>query len=145
MGDGRQRQGIVRHGQRFGPYSFVVNTDKVSRDAAEDQGWDLWNDPKNDKNTASSSPTTGTYSASAVLPNFDPVQGPQRRRRWQKFTETAKRVFKGAKVVGDIATMNQSLVSGEIDFHLTGGTFPASPAASMVPLTSAASPEGSDG
>lgn len=24
--------------QRFGPYSFVVNTDKVSREAAEDQG-----------------------------------------------------------------------------------------------------------
>jgi spermidine/putrescine transport system substrate-binding protein len=45
-----------------------------------------------------------------------------------KFTETAKKVFKGAKVVGDIATMNQSLVSGEIDFHLTGGTYSVSPA-----------------
>ena len=33
--------------QRFGPYSFVVNTDKVSRETAEDQGWDLWNDPAN--------------------------------------------------------------------------------------------------
>ena len=33
--------------QRFGPYSFVVNTDKVSRATAEDQGWDLWNDPAN--------------------------------------------------------------------------------------------------
>ena len=30
--------------QRFGPYSFVVNTDKVSRATAEDQGWNLWND-----------------------------------------------------------------------------------------------------
>ena len=37
-------------------------------------------------------------------------------------------MFKGAKLVGDIATMNQSLVSGEIDFHLTGGTYSASPA-----------------
>jgi spermidine/putrescine transport system substrate-binding protein len=45
-----------------------------------------------------------------------------------KFTETAKRVFKGAKLVGDIATMNQALVAGEIDFHLTGGTYSASPA-----------------
>src|SRR5688500_8181294 len=35
--------------QRFGPYSFVVNTDKVSRATAEDQGWNLWNDPANDK------------------------------------------------------------------------------------------------
>ena len=35
--------------QRFGPYSFVVNTDKVSRATAEDQGWNLWNDAANDK------------------------------------------------------------------------------------------------
>ncbi len=41
---------------------------------------------------------------------------------------TAGRVFKGAKVVGDIATMNQALISGEIDFHMTGGTYSASPA-----------------
>ena len=33
--------------QRFGPYSFVVNTDKISRATAEDQGWDLWNDAGN--------------------------------------------------------------------------------------------------
>ena len=45
-----------------------------------------------------------------------------------KFDETAKRVFKGAKLIGDIATMNQALVSGEIDFHLTGGTYSVSPA-----------------
>jgi len=31
-------------------------------------------------------------------------------------------------VVGDIATMNQALVAGEIAFHLTGGTYSASPA-----------------
>ena len=37
-------------------------------------------------------------------------------------------MFKGAKLVGDIATMNQAFVAGEIDFHLTGGTYSASPA-----------------
>ena len=31
-------------------------------------------------------------------------------------------------MVGDIATMNQAFVSGEIDFHMTGGTYSASPA-----------------
>ena len=45
-----------------------------------------------------------------------------------KYTETAKRVFKGARMVGDLATMNQALVSGEIDFYLTGGTYSCSPA-----------------
>ena len=33
--------------QRYGPYSVVVNMDKISRATAEDQGWDLWNDPAN--------------------------------------------------------------------------------------------------
>jgi spermidine/putrescine transport system substrate-binding protein len=33
--------------QRFGPYSYVVNTDKISRAAAEDQGWSLFADPAN--------------------------------------------------------------------------------------------------
>jgi spermidine/putrescine transport system substrate-binding protein len=46
MGDERRRQGASRHGQRFGPYSFVVNTDKIACTTAEEQGWDLFNDPK---------------------------------------------------------------------------------------------------
>ena len=37
-------------------------------------------------------------------------------------------MFGNAKLVGDIATMNQALVAGEIDFHMTGGTYSASPA-----------------
>jgi spermidine/putrescine-binding protein len=31
--------------QRYGPFSFVVNTDKISRKTAEDQGWALFLDP----------------------------------------------------------------------------------------------------
>ena len=31
--------------QRYGPFSFVVNTDKISREMAEDQGWNLFLDP----------------------------------------------------------------------------------------------------
>ena len=43
-----------------------------------------------------------------------------------KFEAAAKSLFKGAKLVGDIATCNQALVSGEIDFYLPGGTYSAS-------------------
>ena len=76
---------------------------------------------------ASSNPTTGTSSASAASPVLIRSKV-HTDEEVAKFTETAKRVFKGAKVVGDIATMNQSLIAGEIDFHLTGGTYSASPA-----------------
>ena len=42
--DGKELIGMA---QRFGPYTFVVNTDKISRATAEDQGWNLWNDAAN--------------------------------------------------------------------------------------------------
>jgi spermidine/putrescine transport system substrate-binding protein len=113
--------------QRFGPYSFVVNTDKVSRAAAEDQGWNLWNDAANDGKYGILESDDWNVFCICCIAGFDPFKT-HSDEEVAKFTETAKRVFKGAKVVGDIATMNQSLVAGEIDFHLTGGTYSASPA-----------------
>ncbi|MFO1056586.1 MAG: PotD/PotF family extracellular solute-binding protein [Dongiaceae bacterium] len=113
--------------QRFGPYSFVVNTDKVSRATAEDQGWDLWNDPKNAKRYGILESDDWNVFNICCIAGFDPFKTHD-EAQVAKFKETAERVFKGAKLVGDIATMNQSLISGEIDFHMTGGTYSASPA-----------------
>ena len=118
---------LIGMAQRFGPYSFVVNTDKVSRATAEDQGWNLWNDPANDKKYGILESDDWNVFNICCIAGFDPFKT-HSDDEVAKFTETAKRVFKGAKLVGDIATMNQALVSGEIDFHLTGGTYSASPA-----------------
>lgn len=113
--------------QRFGPYSFVVNTDKVSRATAEDQGWNLWNDPANDKKYGILESDDWNVFCICCIAGFDPFKV-HSDDEVAKFTDAAKRVFKGAKLVGDIATMNQALVAGEIDFHMTGGTYSASPA-----------------
>jgi spermidine/putrescine transport system substrate-binding protein len=113
--------------QRFGPYSFVVNTDKVSRKTAEDQGWNLWNDPKNAGKYGVLESDDWNVFCICCIAGFDPFKE-HTAEEVEKFTAAAKKVFKGAKVVGDIATMNQALVAGEIDFHLTGGTYSASPA-----------------
>lgn len=122
--DGKELLGMC---QRFGPYSFVVNTDKVSRATAEDQGWDLWNDAANaGKYGVLESDDWNVFNI-CLISGFDPFRE-HNADEVAKFTETAKRVFKGAKVVGDIATMNQALISGEINFHMTGGTYSASPA-----------------
>lgn len=122
--DGQELLGIV---QRFGPYSFVVNTDKVSRETAEDQGWNLFNDPKlAGRYGVLESDDWNVYNI-CLIAGFHPFRA-HTEEEFAKFTETAGRVFKGAKVVGDIATMNQALISGEIDFHMTGGTYSASPA-----------------
>jgi spermidine/putrescine transport system substrate-binding protein len=121
---GEQLIGIA---QRFGPFSFVVNTDKISRATAEDQGWDLWNDSANAGKYGILESDDWNVFCLCAISGFDPFRE-HTDDEVAKFTETAKRVFKGAKVVGDIATMNQAFVSGEIDFHLTGGIYTASPA-----------------
>ena len=122
--DGKELLGMC---QRFGPYSFVVNTDKVSRKTAEDQGWDLWNDPANaGKYGVLESDDWNVFNI-FLIAGINPFVA-HSDADFAKFDAAAKKVFKGAKVVGDIATMNQALISGEINFHLTGGTYSASPA-----------------
>jgi len=122
--DGKELLGMC---QRFGPYSFVVNTDKVSRATAEDVGWDLWNDPANAGKYGVLESDDWNVFDICLISGFDPFRE-HTDDEVAKFRETADRVFKGAKVVGDIATMNQAFVAGEIDFHMTGGTYSASPA-----------------
>lgn len=122
--DGSQLLGIA---QRFGPYSFVVNTDRISREAAEDQGWDLWNDPALAGRYGILESEDWNVFGLCLIAGFDPFRE-HTPEEVQAFERTALRVYQGARVVGDIATMNQALVSGEIDFHLTGGTYSASPA-----------------
>lgn len=120
-------ENLIGMAQRFGPFSFVVNTDKVSRATAEDQGWNLWNDAANAGKYGVLESDDWNVFCLCCISGFDPFKT-HSDEEIAKFTETAKRVFKGAKVVGDIATMNQAMISGEIDFHLTGGTYSASPA-----------------
>lgn len=122
--DGTELLGMA---QRFGPYSFVVNTDKISRATAEDQGWDLWNDPANDGKYGILESDDWNVFCIFMVAGINPFNA-HTPEEMAKFDETAKRIFKGAKLIGDIATMNQALISGEIDFHLTGGTYSVSPA-----------------
>lgn len=113
--------------QRFGPYSFVVDTDKVSRATAEDQGWDLWNDPANaGKYGVQESDDWNVFNLCCIA-GFDPFRE-HTDEEVAKYTDAANTVFKGAKLVANLANLNQALVSGEIDFYLTGGTYSCSPA-----------------
>lgn len=114
--------------QRYGPFSFVVNTDVISRETAEDQGWNLFLDPA----------MSGRYGVltydnwnvihmclTAGLNPFAPVEGED----VEKFRETAKTIFGGAKLLtDDLVAMNTALINGEIDAYFTGGTYTASPA-----------------
>ena len=114
--------------QRYGPFSFVVNTDKISRAMAEDQGWNLFLD-------SSMKDRYGvlTYDnwnvihmcLTAGLNPFEPVEGDD----LQTFKTTAQAIFDGAKLLtDDLVAMNTALINGEIDAYFTGGTYTASPA-----------------
>ncbi|MBT4891012.1 MAG: extracellular solute-binding protein [Rhodospirillales bacterium] len=114
--------------QRFGPFSFVVNTDKISRKMAEDQGYKLFLDPK----------MKGRYGV-LTYDNWNIIhmclagdQNPYEKMDaagLDKFSGTAKAILGGAKLLtDDLVAMNTALINGEIDAYFTGGTYTASPA-----------------
>jgi spermidine/putrescine transport system substrate-binding protein len=114
--------------QRFGPFSFVVNTDKISREMAEDQGWSLFLD-------AAMADRYGvlTYDnwnimhmcLTGDLNPFEPIDDAGK----ETFRGIADQIFGGAKLLtDDLVAMNTALINGEIDAYFTGGTYTASPA-----------------
>ncbi|GLK77786.1 spermidine/putrescine ABC transporter substrate-binding protein [Methylopila jiangsuensis] len=122
--DGKDLLGMP---QRYGPYSFVVNTDKISLKTAEEQGWDLFNDPAvKGKYGILESDDWNVFDVFLVA-GINPFKA-HSDADMEKFAAAARMIFSGAKLVGDIAAMNQALVSGEIDFHFTGGVYSVSPA-----------------
>jgi spermidine/putrescine transport system substrate-binding protein len=114
--------------QRYGPFSFVVNTDVISREMAEDQGFKLFLDP-----AMAGRYGVLTYDNWNVMHMcitgdqnpFEPITGDG----LAQFEATARAIFGGAKLLtDDLVAMNTALINGEIDAYFTGGTYTASPA-----------------
>lgn len=122
--DGAELLGMA---QRFGPYSFVVNTDVISRSTAEEQGWNLFNDKALEGRYGILESDDWNVFDIFLIAGINPFTE-HSEAEMKTFEETAVRIFQGAKLVGDIAAMNQALISGEIDLHMTGGTYSVSPA-----------------
>src|SRR3546814_20888305 len=117
--DGNDLLGMA---QRYGPYSFVINEDKIARATAEDQGWDLWNDPSNAGRYAVQETDDWNVFTLCMIAGFSPFVEPSDDEA-AKFEAAARSMFKGANPVGDIATCNQAPVSGEIDASLPVGSY----------------------
>ncbi len=123
--EGKELLGMT---QRFGPFSFVVNTDKISRAMAEDQGFKLFLDPAmKDKYAVLTYDNWNIYHM-CVAADIDPFKT-HSKEEMAKFGEVAKQVFNGAKILSDdLVQLNLALINGEIDAYFTGGTYTASPA-----------------
>jgi spermidine/putrescine transport system substrate-binding protein len=114
--------------QRFGPFSFVVNTDKVSRPMAEDQGFKLFLDPKMKGRYGVLTYDNWNIYHMCVAADVNPFKK-HTAEEIEKFSVVARQIFNGAKnLTDDLVQMNLALINGEIDAYFTGGTYTASPA-----------------
>ena len=114
--------------QRFGPFSFVVNTDKISRATAEDEGWNLFLDPTMNGRYGVLTYDNWNIMHMCLTGGLDPFK-PVDSAGEKTFKATADRIFGGAKLLtDDLVAMNTALINGEIDAYFTGGTYTASPA-----------------
>ncbi|RMD62480.1 MAG: twin-arginine translocation signal domain-containing protein [Alphaproteobacteria bacterium] len=122
---GKELIGMV---QRFGPFSFVVNTDKISRQMAEDQGYKLFLDPKMKGRYGVLTYDNWNIMHMCMAADLNPF-APLGESDFAKFSKVAKAIFDGAKLLtDDLVGMNTALINGEIDAYFTGGTYTASPA-----------------
>ncbi len=114
--------------QRFGPFSFVVNTNKISRGMAEDQGFKLFLDPKLKGRYGLLTYDNWNIMHMAITADIDPFKK-HSEDEFAAFEAVARKIFKGAKFLSDdLVAMNTAMVNGEIDAYFTGGTYTASPA-----------------
>ena len=113
--------------QRFGPFNLVVNTNRIDRTSAEDQGFALANEraPRPYGILLYEDFNLFHICIGAGLDPFASLSEDEIAR----FEDTARRWFQGAAVVtDDHFELNRALVDGAIDFYLSGGIYTASPA-----------------
>ncbi|MCY4033763.1 MAG: PotD/PotF family extracellular solute-binding protein [Hyphomicrobiales bacterium] len=123
--NGQDLLGMV---QRFGPFSFVVNTDKISRNMAEDQGYELFLDPSMNKRYGVLTYDNWNIIHLCLTAGLNPYKALD-ANEMNRFRATADKIFGGAKLLtDDLVAMNTALINGEIDAYFTGGTYTASPA-----------------
>lgn len=114
--------------QRYGPFSFVVNTDKISREMAEDQGWKLFLDPAMKDRYGVLTYDNWNIMHMSLTGDQNPFE-PMDEAGLATFQKTAESIFSGARLLSDdLVAMNTALINGEIDAYFTGGTYTASPA-----------------
>ena len=123
--DGNELLGIV---QRFGPFSFVVNTDKVSKETAESEAWKLFLDPANRGRFGVLTYPNWNLMHLLLASDIDPF-AEHSDQDLESFEETARTILGNAKLkTDDFGALTTAMLNEEIDFYFTGGTYTTSPA-----------------
>ncbi len=119
---------LIGIGQRYGPFNLVINTDAISHTSAEDQGFHLADDAvfKN-RYGILDYPDFNLFHIciGAGLNPFEPLSSDEMER----FKRTAARWLQHALMLeADHHRLNRALLSGDIDFYISGGIYTVSPA-----------------
>jgi spermidine/putrescine transport system substrate-binding protein len=121
-------QHLIGMVQRFGPFSFVVNTNKISRQTAEDEGFKLFLDSAMSGRYGVLTYDNWNIMHMCVTADVDPFKV-HTEGEMAAYEKAARQIFSGSKLqTDDLVQMNTALVNGEIDAYFTGGTYTASPA-----------------
>ena len=119
---------LIGIGQRFGPFNLVINTHSISKASAQDQGFNLANDPANTKRFGILNyPDFNVFHIciGAALNPFSDLSD----NDIDDFTNIANDWCGRAKLIeDDHQVLNKALVDGDIDFYISGGIYTASPA-----------------
>lgn len=118
--DGSELLGVC---QRFGGFNLVINSDRISPAAAADQGFDLPNQPGNAKRFGILAYDDFNIFHISIGSGLDPFQ-PLSAAQIGVFAGTARRWFAAAAMVtADHHALNRALVTGDIDFYVSGGVY----------------------
>lgn len=112
--------------QRFGPLSFVVNTDKISRTLAENEGFNLFMDPAMKGRYGMLTWADWNIFHMCITAGFSPFKV-HTAEEMDAFKQVAEYLFANARFLSDDhLQMNQAMITGEIDAYFTGGTYTCS-------------------
>lgn len=114
--------------QRFDLLSLVVNTDKVSLQTAEEQGFALFNDDANQGRFGILTDDVWNIAHMCVGVGVDPFKPPS-HDDIVALEKCARKWFRNAALLSaDPAKLNNALLAGDIDFYCSGGIASAAPA-----------------
>jgi len=119
---------LIGIGQRFGPFNLVVNTDSISKATAEDQGFDLANDPSNNMRFGILNYLDFNVFHFCIGAGLNPFTQLD-KASLKTFSQLANDWYGRASLVeDDHHLLNQALINRDIDFYISGGIYTASPA-----------------
>ncbi len=114
--------------QRFGPFNLVINQKRLSVSTARDQGFRLALDPALKGRFGILDYEDFNVMHIAIAAGVNPFQS-LGEAAVPAFSKAAASILESARLItGDHLQMNAALISGDIDFYISGGTYTASPA-----------------